>query len=144
MGQGEISLALDEEMQAWSYACEEVDTNPSANAVKRKSITASNIADELRRLGRIEESLVWAKISCDLWNTNPVNFMVFALSLYRAERKREADEIIDELRKLADFESGFDALSACLSFERELHSMTDLDSVKSLLRTLKKIHSVEE
>src|SRR5262245_61862325 len=84
VARGDFELALEYEMEGWHYA--NVETEKTANnkwTDIQKSVSASNISDILRRLGRYEEAIHWGKVSVDLWGTNTINHLVLALALYR-------------------------------------------------------------
>jgi hypothetical protein len=134
VARGKYELALDFERAGWKHAEAEEDRPETREATaRRKSISASNIADELRRLGRTREALRWGRLSVELWTSNPINHLVLAMILYRAGYRDAADWILEELRRMADFRSGHDVLAHCMSYERELHEMDDLLSVRRLL-----------
>ena len=134
---GEYEKALDLELAGWKHAEAELDRPETRLATaRRKSISASNIADELRRLGRTTEALEWGRLSVELWPSNSINHLVLAMAVYRAGYHDEADRIIEQLRRMADFLSGRDVLALCLSYERELHEMDGLPSVQRLAKDM--------
>lgn len=127
---GDFEQALQYEHAGFRAASGEPETEASKESrTKRISVSANNIADELRRLGRESEALPWAKSSVDLWPSNTVNQLVWSLVLYRVGMPDQANFIINELRKVA---SQHDVLSKCMSFERELQDMVDLPAVRRL------------
>jgi len=134
VARGEYEQALAFEREGWEYAQAEVERPETREAVaKRRSISASNIADELRRLGRHEEALKWALLSVELWSSNPINHLVLALAMYRSGYHDKAERIIEELLRVADFGSSRDVLANCMRYERELYEMDDLRAVRTLL-----------
>jgi hypothetical protein len=142
---GEFSRALEYEMEGWRAAVGEPETDAGRDArAKRMSVSSSNIADELRRMDRANEALPWAKTSVDLWSANSVNHLVFALVLYQAGMRTQADFIIEELRKVAQFGNKRDALSKCFIYERELQDMVDLPSVQRLFEDMKRANRATE
>lgn len=136
LARGKYEEALGFEHEGWTHACNEIERPETREAIaKRKSISASNIADELRRLGRYEEALTWALLSVELWSSNPINHLVLALAMYRAGHHDKAERIIEELMRTADFRSGRDILANCMRYERELYEMDALNAVQSLLKS---------
>jgi tetratricopeptide (TPR) repeat protein len=133
VAKGEYEEALAWETQGFNHAASEAD---QVQAARRKSVSASNIADQLTRLGRPEEALEWARISIDLWPTNAINHLVMAMALYRAGFHESAEHIIAELLALANFSNENDVLAKCISYERELHDMHDLPAVQKLLQAM--------
>lgn len=137
VARGDFNAALRFELNGYQHAAEEPDNrdNPIGKA-HRRSVSASNIADQLWRLGRAREGLDWARISVELWPENTINHLVLAITAYRAGLRKEADQVLSKLRQVAEFGNEHDALSLCISFERELHGMTELPAVESLLRDM--------
>src|SRR5882672_4044901 len=69
VARGELYAALQAELNGFRYADEEPsapDGNDTARK-HRKSVSASNIADQLWRMGRAAEGLPWAQLSVELW-----------------------------------------------------------------------------
>jgi hypothetical protein len=135
---GDLNSALQAELKGFGYADEEpsaADGNDTGKN-RRKSVSASNIADELWRLGRAAEGLPFAQLSVELWPSNGINYLVLAITAYHAGLKKEADEIFRNLRQVADFKDDTDAIAKCMEFERELHDMTDLPAVRDLLEEM--------
>lgn len=134
---GEFEQALELEKEGWRAASAEPETGDNAEArARRISVSANNIADELRRLNRASEALPWAKASVDLWHTNTVNHLVFAMVLYQVGMRKQADFILEELRKVAKANGERDVLSKCFAYERELQDMMDLPSVRGLFEEM--------
>lgn len=135
VARGDFETALKFEQQGYRHADEEPDAKETRTAkARRKSVSASNIADELWRLGRAQEGLPWARLSVELWPSNTINHLVLAITAYHAGLRDEANQIIAQLRQIADFSRERDVLSKCMSFERELKAMTDLSAVQQLLQ----------
>lgn len=131
---GEYPEAIRYEMEGYQHALAEPDTNEGV--CKRRSVSASNLSDQLRRIGQISESLSWGRLSIELWPSNMVNHLVLALAVYQAGHKLEADKILQKLVEFADFDSGTDILANCMAFEAELHEMDDIASVQQLVTKL--------
>jgi len=142
IARGDYADALEYEKKGYEYAVAEVVTPETqlANA-KRKSVSASNIADELRRLGDAEKALEWARLSVDLWPSNAINHLVLAMAVYRAGYPTEAGRLIAELLSSVELDNPRDTLANCVAFEQELHLMTDLEPVQKLLRSLNSRHT---
>lgn len=139
VARGEYATALEHEIGGWRHASAEPEFPGNKDArARRMSVSASNIADELRRLGKATDALPWAKISVDLWSANAVNHLVLSMVIYKAGFPNEADKIIERLRGLARFDDARDVLSKCMTYERELHEMNDLKSVRGLLEDIKR------
>jgi tetratricopeptide (TPR) repeat protein len=135
---GDEELALEYEMDGWRFANAEPKAGVAPETVARwKSISASNISDALRRLGRYEEAVVWGKVGCELWPSNPIKYLILALALYRVGEREDAERIFKELRKVAAAQDGKNALASCLLYERDLQEMTDLPSVRAMLDDLR-------
>lgn len=135
VARGKFDAALQAELAGFRYASEEPsapDENDTARK-QRQSVSASNIADQLWRLGRATEGLPWAKLSVELWPSNSINFLVFGITAYHGGYKDQADQIFRNLRQVANLQDDRDAIAKCMGFERELHAMTDLPNVKDLL-----------
>ena len=113
LAEGNAELALEYETEGWNAADEYAEVGNPEHVSKQKAISASNIADELNRLGRYTESVDWAEKSCELWTGNPINHLVLAISLANAGRKEKAAEIF---RLLIDFvnEKGHGALRVAI------------------------------
>jgi len=142
---GEFEKALAFETEGFRFAQSEPDSPETAQAkARRMSVSASNIADELRRLGRAAEALPWAKLSVELWSSNTINHLVLALALYQAGLTSEADQVIEQLRRVAKFGDARDVLSKCMSYERELHGMDDLPSVRRLFEDMRAAQSASK
>ena len=134
---GRYEEALAFEYKGWLHAVSEADAEENhAAKARRKSVSASNIADELWRLGRATEGLPWARLSVDLWPSNTINHLVLAITAYHAGLHDEADQMIERLRQLANFGDASDILSECMSFEQAFHEMTALPSVRRLLQDM--------
>ena len=133
VARGEFEKALVWEVQGFRHA----ESEPGGpEAARRMSVSASNIADELTRLGRADEALEWGRLSIELWPSNAINHLVMAMALYRAGLRDQAEHIIEELRRLADFGNENDVLAKCIAYDRELHEMDDLPAVQQLLREM--------
>jgi hypothetical protein len=138
LAKGDINAALQAEMTGFYHADKEPfvsDENDTARK-RRKSVSASNIADQLWRLDRATEGLPWAQLSVELWPSNGINYLVLGITAYHAGLKDQADQIFSNLRQVADFKDDQDVISKCMEFERELLAMTDLPSVKSLVEKM--------
>lgn len=138
LARGDVRAALQDELTGYHYANEEPsapDENDTASE-HRKSVSASNIADQLWRLGRAEEGLPWAQRSVELWPSNGINYLVLGITAYHAGFKDQADQIFSSLRQVADFKDDQDVVSKCMQYERELYAMTDLPSVKNLVEKM--------
>ncbi len=134
LAKGEYEEALEWEMAGFEHATSEPDHAETIEGkTKRRSVSASNIADELRRLGRAPEALKWAFLSIELWPTNSINHLVLAMAMYRTGSTIEAEQIMEELVRVADFRNSRDTLATCMAYERELHEMSDLKAVGALL-----------
>lgn len=140
---GDYVKALEHELRGWDHAI--ADTAPETpEKARRQSISASNIADELLRLGRAKDALPWAQRSVELWSSNPINHLVLAMVYHRAGFHSEADEIVEQLRNAARFGDESDILASCMSYENELHAMTELPAVQRLLADIEKAWSTDE
>jgi hypothetical protein len=138
LARGDLDLALQAELIGFRCADEE-SSAPDGNETPknhRKSVSASNIADQLWRMGRAAEGLPWAQLSVELWPSNSINHLVFAITAYHAGLKQQANQIFSKLRQVANFEDDQNVIAKCLEFERELHDMTDLPSVRDLLEDM--------
>lgn len=135
---GDLDAALTAELNGFGYADEEPSAADENDTEKnrRKSVSASNIADQLWRMGRAAEGLPWAQLSVELWPSNGINYLVLGITAYHAGFKEQADEIFRNLRQVADFEDDQDAIAKCMEFERELHGMSDLPAVRDLLEDM--------
>lgn len=135
---GELDAALQAELTGFRYADEEPASVDQSDIEKnhRKSVSASNIADQLWRLGRAKEGLPYAQLSVELWPSNSINYLVLGITAYHAGLKKEADLIFSNLRQAADFEDDRDVIATCLEFERELKDMADLPTVRELLEAM--------
>jgi tetratricopeptide (TPR) repeat protein len=143
VARGEYEQALAFEQEGWEHAQAEIERPETREAVaKRQSVSASNIADELRRIGKHEEALKWALLSVELWSSNPINHLVLALAMYRGGYHDKAERIIEELLRMADFRSGRDILANCMKYERELYEMDNLRAVQALLKNTAMIEEV--
>lgn len=137
VARGDIEAALEAEMTGYRHANEETSADGDDTAHdRRRSVSASNIADQLWRLGRAEEGMPWAQLSVELWPTNGVNYLVLAIAAYYAGYKTQADQIFRSLQQVADFRDEADLLSKCMIYERELRAMTDLPAVKNLIEKM--------
>lgn len=138
VARGDFDSAIEAELSGFRYADEEPSA-PDGNDTgrnHRKSVSASNIADQLWRMGRAEKGLPWAQLSVDLWPSNSVNYLVLGITAYHAGLKDQADQIFSNLRQAANFKDDQDVIAKCLEFERELQNMTDLPAVKDLLEEM--------
>jgi hypothetical protein len=138
LARGELYAALQAELSGFRYADEE-PSSPDGNDTDkkhRKSVSASNIADQLWRMGRAAEGLPWAQLSVELWPSNGINYLVLGMTAYNAGLKKQADQIFRSLRQAADFKDDQDVIAKCMEFERELHTMTDLPAVRDLLEDM--------
>lgn len=137
VARGDFETALIFEHEGYRCADEEPDREETRIAkAQRKSVSASNIADQLWRLGVAEQGLPWARLSVELWPSNTINHLVLAITAYHAGLREEADQVLGLLRQVARFENERDVLAKCMSFERELHRMTDLPAVQDLLQDM--------
>lgn len=138
LARGRLYAALEAELRGFRYADEEPSAPDGDDTAKRhrKSVSASNIADELWRMGRAAEGLPWAQLSVELWPSNGVNYLVLGMTAYHAGLKKQADQIFRSLRQVADFKDDRNVTAKCMEFERELHTMIDLPAVKDLLEDM--------
>jgi hypothetical protein len=138
VARGELYAALQAELAGFNYADEEPSAPDGNDTEKkhRKSVSASNIADQLWRMGRAAEGLPWAQLSVELWPSNSINYLVLGITAYHGGLKKQADQIFRNLRQVANFKDNQDVIAKCMEFERELHTMTDLPSVKDLLEDM--------
>jgi hypothetical protein len=138
LARGELYAALQAELAGYHYADEEPSAPDGNDTAKkhRKSVSASNIADQLWRMGRAAEGLPWAQLSVELWPSNGINYLVLGMTAYHAGLKKQADQIFRNLRQVANFKDDQDVIAKCMEFERELHTMTDLPTVKDLLEDM--------
>ncbi|HKC63261.1 MAG TPA: hypothetical protein VKB86_06465 [Pyrinomonadaceae bacterium] len=138
LARGELYAALQAELSGFRYADEEpsVPGVDDTDKKHRKSVSASNIADQLWRMGRAAEGLPWAQLSVELWPSNSVNYLVLAITAYHAGFKKQADQIFRNLREAANFKDNQDVIAKCMEFERELYTMTDLPAVSALLKDM--------
>jgi hypothetical protein len=138
LARGDLDAALQAELVGFRYADEEPASADQSDIGKkhRKSVSASNIADQLWRLGRAKEGLSYAQLSVELWPSNSINYLVLGITAYHAGLKKEADLIFSNLRQAADFEDDRDVIAKCLEFERELQDMADLPAVRELLEAM--------
>lgn len=135
---GDLDSALQAEFTGFRYADEEPSA-PDGNDTqknRRKSVSASNIADQLWRLGRAAEGLPWAQLSVELWPSNGINYLVLGITAYHAGLKNQADQIFRNLRQVANFTDDHNVIAKCMEFERELHTMSDLPAVMDLLEDM--------
>jgi hypothetical protein len=138
LARNDLDAALQAELSGFCYADEEpsaLDGNDTEKN-RRKSVSASNIADQLWRMGRAAEGLPFAQLSVELWPSNSINYLVLGITAYQAGLKKQADEIFSNLRQAADFEDERDVISKCMQFERELRDMSDLPAVRDLLEDM--------
>jgi hypothetical protein len=135
---GDLDAALQSELSGFRYADEEPSASDGDDTQKnrRKSVSASNIADQLWRLGRAAEGLPWAQLSVELWASNSINYLVLGITAYHAGLKSQADQIFSKLREATNFDDDQDAIAKCFQFERELQDMTDLPAVRDLLEAM--------
>lgn len=141
VARGDFETALKFERIGYQYALEELVADGADETPKkhRMSVSASNIADELWRLGRASEGLPLAKLSVELWPSNSINYLVLSITAYYAGFREEADQVLSQLHKIAGFSDHRDALSKCMEFERELRNMRDLPSVQRLLSAMEEM-----
>lgn len=135
VARGDFDAALQAEVSGFYYANEEPSA-PDGNDTeknRRKSVSASNIADQLWRMGRATEGLPWAQLSVELWPSNSINYLVLGITAYYAGFKDQADQIFRNLKQVANFKDDQDAIAKCLEYEHELQNMTDLPAVRDLL-----------
>jgi hypothetical protein len=138
LARGDLDAALQAELTGFRYADEEPSA-PDGNDTqknRRKSVSASNVADQLWRMGRAAEGLAWAQLSVELWPSNGINYLVLGITAYHAGLKNQADQIFRNLRQAADFNDEQDVIAQCMGFERELYTMTDLPAVRDLLEDM--------
>ncbi|HEY6249313.1 MAG TPA: hypothetical protein VI685_05100 [Candidatus Angelobacter sp.] len=133
VARGDFQSALKFELEGYRHADEEPPIGDAKARDRRRSVSASNVADEMWRVGRAAEGLEWALLSVDLWPENSINVLVLGICAFHAGLKEKADEIFAELSELADFTNERDTLAACLAYERELRHMQELKSVQKLL-----------
>lgn len=136
VARGNFAAALQFESMGYRHAADEQGEGGDTEANRRRSVSASNIADQMWRLGRSKEGLPWAKLSVELWPSNSVNYLVLAITAYHAGLKDEADQLFAHLRQAASFDDERDVLAKCMEFERELQNMSELASVRGLLENL--------
>jgi len=138
LARGDLNSALQAELAGFRYANEEPSAADGNDTEKnrRKSVSASNIADQLWRMGRAAEGLPFAQLSVELWPSNSINYLVLGITAYHAGFKEQADKIFSNLRQAANFKDDRDAIAKCMEFERELHDMTDLPAVRDLLEDM--------
>jgi hypothetical protein len=138
LARGDLNTALEAELRGFHSADEEPPAADGDDTQKnrRKSVSASNVADQLWRLGRAAEGLPYAQLSVELWPSNPINYLVLGITAYHAGFKEQADEILSNLRLVANFKDDQDAIAKCMEFERELRDMTDLMAVRNLLEDM--------
>lgn len=138
LARGDLYAALQAEFAGFRCADEEPSAADGNDTPKkhRKSVSASNIADQLWRMGRAAEGLPWAQLSVELWPSNSINYLVLGITAYHAGLKKQADQIFRKLRQVANFKDDQDVIAKCMEFERELHNMTDLPAVKDLLEDM--------
>jgi hypothetical protein len=138
VARGDFESALQAERLGFRFANEEPSAPDGNDTEKRhrKSVSASNIADQLWRVGRAAEGLAWAQLSVELWSANSINYLVLGITAYHAGLKDQANQIFRTLRQAADFKDDRDAIAKCMQFERELHNMADLSAVKDLLEDM--------
>jgi hypothetical protein len=138
LARGELYAALQAELSGFQCADEELSALGGDDTAKkhRKSVSASNIADQLWRMGRAAEGLPWAQLSVELWPSNSINYLVLGMTAYHAGLKKHADQIFRSLREVANFKDNRDVIAKCMEFERELHTMTDVPAVKDLLEDM--------
>ena len=138
LARGDLYSALQAEFTGFRYADEETSATDGNDTPRkhRKSVSASNIADQLWRMGRAAEGLPWAQLSVELWPSNSINYLVLGITAYHAGLKKQADQIFRKLRQVANFKDDHDVIAKCMEFERELHNMSDLSAVKDLLEDM--------
>ncbi|HKO61188.1 MAG TPA: hypothetical protein VJV03_08525 [Pyrinomonadaceae bacterium] len=138
LARGDLGAALEAELSGFSHANAEPSAAGGDDTEKnrRKSVSASNVADQLWRMGRAAEGLPYAKLSVELWPSNSVNYLVCGITAYHAGFKEQANQIFSNLRQVANFKDDRDAIAKCLQFERELEDMTDLPAVRDLLQDM--------
>ncbi|MEQ8850682.1 MAG: hypothetical protein RIB32_02755 [Phycisphaerales bacterium] len=95
-----------------------------------KAISANNLSDHYRRLGRHEQAVEQAALAYDLWPENDGIIVNLALALYKAGQRDAAGRIISQLAA-ASPEKGI--LDAHLQFEEEMREMEDLPEVRDLI-----------
>lgn len=138
LARGDLDAALQAELSGFCYADDEPSA-PDGNDTqknRRKSVSASNIADQLWRMGRAAEGLPFAQLSVELWPSNSINYLVFGITAYHAGLKKQADQIFSKLRQAANFDDDQDVIAKCFEFERELQNMTELPAVRGLLEDM--------
>lgn len=136
VARGDVAAALKFESIGYHHAAGEPADGDNVEARRRKSVSASNIADQMWRLGRAEEGLRWAKLSVELWPSNSVNYLVLAITAYHAGLTTDADQLFAQLRQATSFDDDHDVLAKCMEFEQELRNMSALASVRGLLEDL--------
>ena len=138
LARGNVEAALEAELTGYYYAnTEKIASDEDETATKRRqSVSASNIADQLWRLGRAKEGLSWAQLSVKLWSSNSINYLVLGITAYYAGYKNQANHIFSSLGQIADFKDERDMVSKCMQFERELRTMTDLPAVKNIVEKM--------
>jgi hypothetical protein len=125
------ALALDR--QAWQAACAAEDTFPARERLTQlKALSASNMADELRRLGRLDEAVQWAKRSCELAPEHTGYAFVYALCLARAGARVEADRLFRVLLAPSD-DASKNLAQLVAPFEDDLDEISDLPAVAEYL-----------
>ncbi len=138
LARGDLNSALQAELTGFRYADEEPSAADGDDTQKnrRKSVSASNVADQLWRMGRAAEGLPYAQLSVELWPSNSINYLVLGITAYHAGFKEQANQIFSNLRQAANFKDDQDAIAKCMEFEGELLDMTDLPAVRDLLEDM--------
>jgi hypothetical protein len=130
---GDWAGALDLDRQAWQAACTAEGTFPSPQRlIPLKALSASNMADELRRLGQFDEAVHWARLSCELAPDHTGYAFVYALCLARAGARHEADRLFGVL--FAPATEGEQSVAQLVApFEDDLDDVCDLPAVAQYL-----------
>ena len=130
---GDWAGAFELDQQAWRAACAAENTFPARDRLTQlKALSASNIADELRRLGRLDEAVRWAKLSCELAPEHTGYAFVYALCLARAGARVEADRLFRALLTSCPGTPG-NLAQLVAPFEDDLDEISDLPAVAEYL-----------
>jgi hypothetical protein len=130
---GDWAGALELDQQAWHAAGAATDTFPAPlRLTQLKALSASNIADELRRLDRFDEAVQWAKLSCELAPEHTGYAFVYALCLARAGARTEADRLFRAVLSPGEG-AGQNLAQLVAPFEDELDEVSDLPAVAEFL-----------
>lgn len=120
---GELEKAVEYELEGARHA--QIDMH--------KAISANNLSDHYRRLGRMQDAVREAERAFELWPENDGIIVNLALALYKAGRREDAGRIIDRLSRISDLNDPRNILAAHLRFEQEMNEMRDLPEVRALL-----------